>query len=49
MVLLLSTATALLASLAGGFGAGRAVPAALAAVELVLLGRSLRWFPTYQL
>jgi hypothetical protein len=42
-VLLLCTATATVALLAGG----NVVAAAGAAAVLALLGRSLRWFPTY--
>jgi hypothetical protein len=46
MGLLLCAATALVASLAGGLGAGAAV---LALAVLVLLAWSLRWFPSYEL
>jgi hypothetical protein len=49
MLLLLCSVTALVASLAGGLGPGRAAAAVASAVVLVLLARSLPWFPDYKL
>ncbi len=49
MLLLLCAVTALVASVAGGLGTTRAYPAVAAAAVVALLGRSLRWFPTYEL
>jgi len=48
MVLLLCVATTVLAALAGGLGDARAVLAAGSGAVLVLLARSLRWFPEHR-
>lgn len=49
MLLLLCATTALVASLAGGLGTAGAAGAIASLLVLVLLARSLRWFPGYQL
>lgn len=49
MVLLLCAASAAATALAGGLGSARVVLAAVAVAVVALLGRSLRWFPGYEL
>lgn len=49
MVLLLCAVTAFATALAGGLGDARVVLAAVAVAVVALLGRSLRWFPGYEL